>query len=560
MINGERNNFSIKNGGIIMKRSIYSLLALVILFSQSYSSNSKSRLSQMVKIERENILERFEQGKSLLAQKFTGQSGESFNKLTEPNAFPDSAIVNLGNGKSEKYKYTYNEDGLLTEERIFFRTDDLIDSGHVSTFEYDENGNETLKLTSTPGTLGLINRERVESEYDANGNMTMRLWQNWSDNNWVNSRRNTREYNTEGKRTVSLNEDWDGTQWVPSARYTNEYDTNGNLINDIIEFENNGMLENWRRSGYTYDSNGNRLTWSNFWWTDGAWEETYRYIYEYDSEHRIISSNYLSTTGSDSLEAKTFTMYSYFPSELKEASVTFDYVDGDLLPSRRSSTDLNTNGDRVYVLNEVYNLDIMDWVNQFQFNFTYNDNSQPTGYVGQFWEESDSTWENAQRHVQEYDMDGNTTYLSFQFWQNDEWVFNFGSLRIEISEDKSLFYFGGEVYLYYESSTTAVDNSNLLPSEFSLEQNYPNPFNPTTTIKYQIAKNKLQINSNDQFQNVTLKIYDILGNEVATLVNENQAPGVYEVNFNAAAFSSGVYFYSIQAGDFVQTKKMILLR
>lgn len=86
--------------------------------------------------------------------------------------------------------------------------------------------------------------------------------------------------------------------------------------------------------------------------------------------------------------------------------------------------------------------------------------------------------------------------------------------------------------------------------EFSLEQNYPNPFNPNTKIKYQLPK--------DGF--VTLKVYDILGNEVATLVNEEKIAGKYEANFNASSLASGVYIYKIQAGDFVNSKKMILLK
>ncbi len=89
-----------------------------------------------------------------------------------------------------------------------------------------------------------------------------------------------------------------------------------------------------------------------------------------------------------------------------------------------------------------------------------------------------------------------------------------------------------------------------LPDNFTLAQNYPNPFNPATTIKYSIAKQS----------NVTLKVYDVLGNEIATLVDEEKSTGVYEINFNASNLASGIYFYKIQAGNFVETKKMILLR
>ena len=92
--------------------------------------------------------------------------------------------------------------------------------------------------------------------------------------------------------------------------------------------------------------------------------------------------------------------------------------------------------------------------------------------------------------------------------------------------------------------------SSLVPDAYSLLQNYPNPFNPTTTIKYSIP----------QFNFVTLKVYDVLGNKIASFVNEEKTAGNYTVEFNAANLSSGVYFYRLQAGLFVETKKMLLLK
>lgn len=89
-----------------------------------------------------------------------------------------------------------------------------------------------------------------------------------------------------------------------------------------------------------------------------------------------------------------------------------------------------------------------------------------------------------------------------------------------------------------------------MPDEFVLHQNFPNPFNPTTSLQYAIGSRQF----------VTLKVYDLLGREIATLVNEEKLPGVYEVEFNAANLSSGTYFYKLQAGDYSQIKKMILLK
>jgi hypothetical protein len=86
--------------------------------------------------------------------------------------------------------------------------------------------------------------------------------------------------------------------------------------------------------------------------------------------------------------------------------------------------------------------------------------------------------------------------------------------------------------------------------EFTLDQNFPNPFNPNTLIKYSIPKSS----------QVSLKIFNTLGQEMETLVNEEKQVGTYEVNWNASNLQSGVYFYRLQAGSFVQTRKMILLK
>ena len=108
----------------------------------------------------------------------------------------------------------------------------------------------------------------------------------------------------------------------------------------------------------------------------------------------------------------------------------------------------------------------------------------------------------------------------------------------------------------YMNCEPVVDvNDNITVNQFNLGQNFPNPFNPTTTIKYQIPEVSF----------VTLKVYDMLGNEIETLVNEEKPVGAYEVEFNSHSgevrnLPSGIYFYRLQAGYFIQTKKMVLLR
>ncbi|MCL5029494.1 MAG: T9SS type A sorting domain-containing protein [Bacteroidetes bacterium] len=129
----------------------------------------------------------------------------------------------------------------------------------------------------------------------------------------------------------------------------------------------------------------------------------------------------------------------------------------------------------------------------------------------------------------------------------------YGFIGIEqgnYSSNFSLNLIGCELSGKSYGTLTSVKEEKLSLEKYTLYQNYPNPFNPSTTIKYQIPKSGL----------VQLKIYDILGREVATLVNEEKPSGNYEVTFDGSKLASGVYYYQLNAGDFISSKKMIILK
>ena len=125
---------------------------------------------------------------------------------------------------------------------------------------------------------------------------------------------------------------------------------------------------------------------------------------------------------------------------------------------------------------------------------------------------------------------------------------------IEMNTTSAAFAYAGanstNVYFNNEDWTVDVQEEELIPENYSLEQNYPNPFNPSTTIKYSIPEQSF----------VKIKVFNLLGQEIAELVNKELQTGNYEVSFNAANFPSGIYFYRIEADNFVQTKKMILMK
>ena len=113
----------------------------------------------------------------------------------------------------------------------------------------------------------------------------------------------------------------------------------------------------------------------------------------------------------------------------------------------------------------------------------------------------------------------------------------------------------GPPYVWYDLVTASVTEvrpgvGRLIPILIALDQNFPNPFNPSTQINFNLAKEEY----------VALKVYDMLGREIATLVNGKNEPGQHSVTWNATNVPSGVYYYRLVAGTFVQTKKMVVMK
>jgi hypothetical protein len=141
-------------------------------------------------------------------------------------------------------------------------------------------------------------------------------------------------------------------------------------------------------------------------------------------------------------------------------------------------------------------------------------------------------------------LTSNTTHIIEPQWDNlrDSLL----TILVDVGNDGTI-----DDTLKLQNELTGIhDHGSLIPSEYKLYQNYPNPFNPTTTIQFDIPKTSF----------VTLKVYNVLGQEVTTLVNEKREAGRYEVPFDGSKLTSGVYFYRLGAGEFVSVKKLILMK
>jgi hypothetical protein len=145
-------------------------------------------------------------------------------------------------------------------------------------------------------------------------------------------------------------------------------------------------------------------------------------------------------------------------------------------------------------------------------------------------------------------ISGNT--ISMHIWSAQSNIEYHTNLTFEIGDG----HFGSGLFSRIAIEGTTVvdvrDNESIQPRVFSISQNYPNPFNPLTKIRYSVP----------QLSNVIIKVFDILGNEIATLVNGELPTGEYEYEFDGSGLTSGIYFYRLQAGSFIETKKMVLLR
>ncbi len=175
----------------------------------------------------------------------------------------------------------------------------------------------------------------------------------------------------------------------------------------------------------------------------------------------------------------------------------------------------------------------------------YNDEMHAT-IIGNF-----NTWDT--------DIDPNFQHVGwwYDFFSGDSFYVSDTHAQIHLAPSEFHIYTNHKVFTP-EDGIVGVEDDVITnkPEKFSLSQNYPNPFNPTTTIKYTIPTNA----GVETLHATSLRIYNILGEEVATLVNKQQAPGNYSVQFDASNLPSGVYFYTLRVGDFTATKKMVLLK
>ena len=355
--------------------------------------------------------------------------------------------------------------------------------------------------------------------------------------------------------------------WQEDSRITYNYTPATLLLESkLYEVNNSGNWENERLVKYFYQASYQPYEVLELDWDGYNWENQWRTYYTYNQlsqiEIKLTEAWGLEHWGKN--DSSVF-IYNAFDSLNYIHSYRWNEEENWENVSWQSYA-YNVGGyleERIIKSwSEFYN----QWINAFRFTFFYNNNYQVADKIYDLW--IDSNWVKQTKTEFIYDTLG-YGYLTERYlfeWDGNDWIeskkftydYDFFNLLHQLTE----FNWNGNEWENYKKTiyeriiVGVVDELNLV-QHFKLLQNYPNPFNPSTKIKFTIPSVETGYIPSLQ---TTLKVYDVLGNEIETLVNEEKQTGTYELTWYAENLPSGIYFYQLKAGSFIQTKKMILIK
>jgi hypothetical protein len=360
---------------------------------------------------------------------------------------------------------------------------------------------------------------RYSAVLDETGYAVEEVWQEWNGSDWINTDKETETHDANGNWLEWAWYTWNG-DWVGKEKQTQTY-TNGNWTERMIYKWDNGWVDSLKYNA-TYDLRGNWIEILRYEFTGSGWQVYDRETQTYDQNDNWIEWFDYNLDGANWVYYERETIeYDANENWTKWNEYMWDEPDWD--PSDQETQEYDTNGNWVKWID--YDWTIAGWEAADMYNAEYSGNNIVL-WTGQYW---DGSWINWWQENYIYDSNNNTE-LIYKEWNGSDWE-NVGR------------------YLY----TYSVTGISVLPGQvltYNLSGNYPNPFNPSTLIQYQLPENGF----------VSLKIYDITGREVASLVNQEHVSGKYVVSFNAADLASGIYLYQLKVNNFNSTKKMMLLK
>ncbi len=384
------------------------------------------------------------------------------------------------------------------------------------TWTYLGSNENNLTLQQKWSNGQWTNLELDSSTYDANGIMLVHLFKYWSQGAWKDSILSSRTYDAHGSMLTNAGWYMIHNQWTNHDRSTYTNDSSGNNLSSLFQGWSGGVWVNEELFNFTYDGNGHMLTRMMQGW-NGQWDNETLSTYTYDANGNMLS--FLMQTSANG-QWTNYTLDTY----------TYD-ANGKMLTDWQKGW---TNG---------------AWMNGSIYTYTYDTNGNMVNEVIQEW--LNGLWTNYRQSTFTYDAQGNELTGNNTLWTGSSWAPTDYHFALLVSGSMYDFTGYGIIVSWIQANTTDVsrDMKNIVKG-YSLSQNYPNPFNPTTTIRYALPYGS----------RVNLTVYNTLGQKVASLIQAQQEAGSYELKFDGSALASGVYFYRLQAGMYVDTKKLLLMK
>ena len=548
-----------------IKKGIITMLVLVFILTSGIFAKNGIKDEENFRSKKESSILKLLKTEPVFANYFKNAKNPNLAELfksvvNEPQM--DSVVSAAYDTSFQKQKTTYEYDAngyMNSFTRQYFKNGSII-YGQSLSFEFRSDGQLKSLLSLTLENGLWINSYRDTYSYDPNGNQISYVSEDWdtSSSSWVYDGKEDYVYNTNNKMIVKIESQWNSSSnaWENDRKYEWAYDSNNNKLWEVYFRWHSGAWENSHKYEWTYDGN-NKTSEVYTYWGSGVWKNSSKEEYTYDGNNNLISENTFKWNSSSNAWVNEYwTLYTY-NSDNKitfENKKNWDSGTSSWKNKERTTYTYSGSGKLLHQLEETFNSG--SWEKDNEYIYAYNGNDHLVSYI-----ENDKD-----KYTYRYNSLGNCNGGSHESWLTNHWVSTDApgymflpwlftldnnaeySVLMELKWYSSLFP-GYEFSVYYKGITD-VKEKKTTPQTFELKQNYPNPFNPSTKISYTLP----------QSSNVTLKVYDILGNEISTLVNNKQSAGTYELNFDASNLTSGIYFYQIQAGEFTQVHKMLLLK
>ena len=423
-------------------------------------------------------------------------------------------------------------------------------------YSYDGGGLVSEYLVQSPGPSGWKPQSRTIYRRTAAGLVLQSLQQRWSGSDWNDAGRTTYAYDGEGRLLERLGQTLVLGQWENRSGTYYKYDSLGRTIWDDRLKGYGGMWRSGTRRLYSFvGATSLRSRLQSLRLSDTVWTNSSQSFYEYDSLGRLVSQlsqRWKNDTWVDGAR----TEYAYTNRGFLADRISRTISGGEWWNQSWTSCTYRPDGkileqtDRVGVGTE--------WVNQVRSLAKYQENELLARTIFERW--VDGRWEESQEQYYRYDRDGrivmhrvrNDGGSGMENWWLTSTEYDEGgnpAMELEQRWDAGEWANVSRTFTVW-SGLTASEESFVPAGGYSLSENYPNPFNPATTITFTL----------DETAPVSLKIYDLLGREVAALIDGILPGGTHSIHWEAGDRAGGVYFFRLTAGDFHQTKRMLLVR